>query len=69
MKFGLEQFKNSIIKMSDFLLSRKVNISKDFLYLGIYLVTMYSMLEEMGEKYPVKQIYLDVRGRFKAKEI
>jgi hypothetical protein len=69
MKFGLEQFKNSIIKMSDFLLSRKVNISKDFLYLGIYLVTMYSMLEEMGERYPVKQIYLDVRGRFKSNEI
>jgi hypothetical protein len=69
MSFNLENFKNSIIKMSDFLLSRKVNISKDFLYLGIYLVTMYSILEEMGERYPVKKIYLDVRGRFKSIEI
>ena len=65
MSFKLENFKNSIIKMSDFLLNKKVNISKDFLYLGIYLVTMYSMLEEMGERYPVKEIYLDVRRKFK----
>ncbi len=69
MSFKLENFKNSIIKMSDFLLSKRVKISKDFLYLGIYLVTMYSILEEMGEKYPVKEIYLNVRGRFKASEV
>ena len=69
MKFDLEQFKNSIIKMSNFLLSRKVNISKDFLYLGIYLVTMYSILEELDEKYPVKRIYLEVRERFKVNQI
>lgn len=69
MKFNLENFKNSIISMSNFMLNKKVNISKDFLYLGIYLVTMYSVLEEIGESYPVKQIYLDVRGRFSAGEI
>jgi hypothetical protein len=69
MKFDLEHFKDSIIKMSNFMLKRKVTISKDFLYLGIYLVTMYSSLEETNEKVPVKQIYLDVRGRFIAKEI
>lgn len=64
MKFELEHFRNSIIKMSDFMLSKKVKISKDFLYLGIYLVTLYSTLEETESKLPVKQIYLDVRGRF-----
>lgn len=64
MKFELEHFRNSIIKMSDFMLSKKVTISKDFLYLGIYLVTLYSTLEETQTKLPVKQIYLDVRARF-----
>lgn len=69
MKFELEHFRNSIIKMSDFMLSKKVNISKDFLYLGIYLVCLYSTLEETQCELPVKQIYLDVRGRFHSREI
>lgn len=68
MTFELEHLKNSIIKMSDFMLSKKVKISKDFLYLGIYLVTLYSTLEETKAALPVKQIYLDVRGRFNAGE-
>lgn len=69
MKFELEHFKTSIIRMSDFMLKKKVRISKDFLYLGIYLVTLYSSLETTQEKLPVKAIFLNVRGRFNAKEI
>lgn len=69
MKFNLEHFRTSIIKMSDFMLKKKVKISKDFLYLGIYLVTLYSTLEAINEPLPVKQVYLSVRGRFNAKEI
>lgn len=68
MKFNLAHFNDSIIKMSDFMLSKKVNISKDFLYLGIYLVTLYSALEEVNTPLPVKKIYLNVRGRFDSKE-
>lgn len=68
-KFELEHFKDSIIRMSNFMLNKKVKISKDFLYLGIYLVTMYSTLEQTNAKLPVKQIYLDVRGRFNSNEI
>ncbi len=66
MQFDLETFKKSIIGMSDFMLSRKVHISKDFLYLGIYLVTLYSTLEETRAKLPVKKIYLEVRRHFTA---
>lgn len=69
MRFSLQHFQTSIIKMSDFMLSKKVRISKDFLYLGIYLVTLYSSLEATNEHLPVKEIYLNVRGRFNAKEI
>ncbi len=64
MAFDLEHFKSSIIKMSDFMLSRKIKISKDFLYLGIYLVTMYSSLEEIDKELPVKEIYLKVKEHF-----
>lgn len=68
MKFELAHFRDSIIKMSEFMLNKKVNISKDFLYLGIYLVTLYATLEETKSSLPVKQIYLDVRARFTSDE-
>lgn len=62
MNFDLDHFKSSIIKLSDFMLKKKVKIPKDFLYLGIYLVTLYSVLEETHAKLPVKQIYLNVKN-------
>lgn len=62
MSFDLDRFQTSIIKLSDFMLNKKVKIPKDFLYLGIYLVTLYSSLEETKVKLPVKEIYLRVRG-------
>jgi len=68
MTFDLEQFKDSIIKMSDFMLMKKVKISKDFLYLGIYLVTLYSSLEETCECYSVKTTYLNVKNKFSEEE-
>jgi hypothetical protein len=64
MTFELEHFKKSIFRTSDFLLSKKVTITKDFLYLGIYLVTLYSTLEQCPEKLAVKDMYLKVRANF-----
>lgn len=63
-KFELEHLNQTIVKMSEFMLQRKVKISKDFLYLGIYLVTLYSTLEKINEKLPVKEIYLKSRDNF-----
>lgn len=63
MSFSLEHFRSSIIKLTDFLLKKKVKITKDFLYLGIYLVTLYSHLEQSPDKLAVKDIYLSVRGK------
>jgi len=64
MSFKLPHLQASMIKMSDFFLTKKVQVSKDFLYLGIYLVTLYSTLHEWGEEHMVKKIYLDVRAKF-----
>lgn len=58
MVFNLEEFRDSIMKLSDFMLNKKVMISKDFLYLGIYLVTLYSHLEQGSPSIAVKKIYL-----------
>ncbi len=62
MTFDLETFKKSFFKVADFLLKKKVNISTDFLYLGISLVTMYSSLEKTQASVDVKKIYLEVKA-------
>ncbi len=61
VEFKLENLRAGIISMAQFLLEKKVQIKKDFLYLGIYLVTMYGTLEETKESLPVKEIYLSSR--------
>jgi hypothetical protein len=63
MPFKISHLQESIIKMSNFLLKKKVKISKDFLYLGICLVTLYSTLDELGQEHMVKKIYFDVRKK------
>lgn len=66
MNFDLDHLRSAILKMSEFMLKKEVNISKDFLYLGIYLVTLYDHLEKGQIKYPVKDIYLKVRKHFQS---
>lgn len=61
VEFKLDHLRAGIIAMAQFLLGKKARIKKDFLYLGIYLVTMYGTLEETGESLPVKEIYLSSR--------
>ena len=65
MKFSLDHFQQSIFKMADFILQKKTKISKDFLYLGIYLVTLYSTLDQTQERLAVKDIYMRVRSKFR----
>lgn len=63
VEFKLENLKSGIVSMAQFLLSKKTRITTDFLYLGIYLVTMYGTLEETKESLPVKEIYLSSRDQ------
>ncbi|MBA2404403.1 MAG: hypothetical protein H0V66_06500 [Bdellovibrionales bacterium] len=67
MSFDLTSFKESFLKVADFMLIKKVNISVDFLYLGIALVTMYSSLEQTEAKVNVKEIYLKVKNQLETK--
>lgn len=59
--FKLDNLKSGIVSMAQFLLAKKTRITTDFLYLGIYLVTMYGTLEETKESLPIKEIYLSSR--------
>lgn len=64
VEFNLVHFNASMSKMFNFILQKKHKITKDFLYLGIYLVTLYSALEKVGKPLPVKKIYLKIREEF-----
>lgn len=64
MKFKLEDLNKTIIELSHFMLERRVKVSKDFLYLGIYLVTLYGVMEETDLPFPVKNIYLETKAFF-----
>lgn len=61
ISFKVDHLREGIVSMAQFLLEKKTRITTDFLYLGIYLVTMYGTLEETGEALPVKDIYLSSR--------
>lgn len=63
MKFSLEEFKESLFQIGHFLLVKKVSITRDFLYLGIYLVTLYANLEESEVSLNVKEIYLKTKEK------
>lgn len=62
--FKLDDLNQTIIEISHFMLERKVKVSKDFLYLGIYLVTLYGVMEETGLPFPVKDLYLETKALF-----
>lgn len=64
MTFKLDEFREAMMQTTNFLLKKKVKISKDFLYLGIYLVNLYSTLDATGESAKIKEIYEGVRSRF-----
>jgi len=65
MVFKLDTFKDSFMTLADFLLSNKVKISVDFIYLGISLITMYSTLEKFNTSANVQKIYLDLKKDLK----
>lgn len=60
-EFDLEQFKSAIVQITNFLFTRKVKITPDFLYLGVYLINLYSNLEQSKHKLDVKKNYLEVK--------
>jgi hypothetical protein len=66
MKFELDHFQASFIKIAGFLAQNKVKIPQDFMYLGIYLISMYLALQNVSDALPVTQIFKDVDGQLKS---
>ena len=66
MVFELEHFKNSFVKIANFLINNKVIISHDFIYLGIYLISLYLGLQTIKAPLPVSRIFKEIDAKFEA---
>lgn len=58
VSFDTEAFNNSFSNLFSFFIENKVKIKTDFIFLGIYLVTLYQTMEEIGGSYNVEEIFL-----------
>lgn len=57
--FDIEVFKLSFAQIFKTLVKNKIELDKNFLYLGIMLVTLYITLNEIGGSYDVSKIFQD----------
>lgn len=55
--FNVETFKNSFAQIFKTLVKNKIKLDKNFLYLGIMLVTLYITLNEIGGTYDASSIF------------
>jgi predicted unusual protein kinase regulating ubiquinone biosynthesis (AarF/ABC1/UbiB family) len=59
IEFNLEHFKQSFQELFLHLKKENIRLSSDFLFLGIYLVTLYLALSKIGQKVDVKKCFID----------
>ena len=57
--FTMEDFQKSFAKIFQTLVKNKILLDKNFLYLGIMLVTLYLALDELAGQYDVSSIFKD----------
>jgi predicted unusual protein kinase regulating ubiquinone biosynthesis (AarF/ABC1/UbiB family) len=57
-EFKVQNFTESFERLFQFLLKEKIVLSSDFLYLGIYLASLYIHLEKLGGSYDVRKAFL-----------
>lgn len=63
MRFDLSQFESSFEKLFKTLKAYKISISSDFLFLGVYLVTLYATLQEVAVPLNVKKAFQNAHDR------
>jgi len=57
VSFTMDGFKHSFTEIFKTLVKNKILLDKNFLYLGIMLVTLYMTLNKTGESYDVSKIF------------
>jgi hypothetical protein len=57
MHFRVSHFMNSFDSLFLFLKKHKLKLSEDFLFLGVYILTLYLHLESLGQAYDASSAY------------
>lgn len=60
VRFELETFSESFYKLFNFFVTNKVKLHKDFIFIGIYLVTLYMHLEKLDQELNVRECFLEI---------
>ena len=60
LSFKLETFNNSFSDLFKFFIKNEVKIKTDFIFLGVYLITLYMNLEKAAGSYNVRKIFEEV---------
>jgi hypothetical protein len=60
VKFEVSKFSESFYELFHFFVTNEVELETDFIFLGIYLVTLYMHLEELDESFDVRAAFLEV---------
>jgi hypothetical protein len=60
VKFDLIQFQNSFYELFHFFIENKVQLHKDFIFVGVYLVTLYMHLQELDVELNVRKVFLEI---------
>ena len=60
VKFRVSKFSESFYELFHFFVTNEVELETDFIFLGIYLVTLYMHLEELDESFDVRAAFLEV---------
>jgi hypothetical protein len=63
IEFNLEHFKNSFHELFVYLKRKNIRLTSDFIFLGIYLVTLYLALSKIGQAVDVKQAFVQAWER------
>lgn len=58
--FKLDTFNESFAELFKFFMENDVKIKTDFIFLGVYLITLYMHLEKLGGHYNVSRIFTKV---------
>ena len=61
VEFSFQKFSDSFAKIFEFLNRKKIKVSTDFVYLGLYLTSLYKHLTSYDHAFNVKGAYLKSR--------
>jgi hypothetical protein len=59
--FRINEFTDSFFELFDFFVKHNIKLHKDFIFLGLYLVTLYLHLEELDVELDVRSAFMDVK--------